>query len=112
MNPSSVLFHELSRVQTAVRASHRHQINQSKFHRKIEKRDVQPNIIGETFIETILTMRLHGNSYSKIASKLNREGCRALRGGRWYGAALYSLMRDRCCEFLCEWPKQISEENG
>lgn len=56
--------------------------------------------IPESFIEDVLEMRLRGESYAKIASKLNRRGIRSKTGGRWYGASLNRYMQIRCCELL------------
>lgn len=107
MDTYSLLFDELSRIQKESTVSMHFKKIQVDWRRRVKRPDIQPSLIDETFVESVLALRLQGNSYSKIASKLNREGSRAIRGGRWYGPALNIFMKNKCCEFLCEWPKQL-----
>lgn len=109
MNANCTLFFELSRIQAANSGSTPIKYHQGDFLRTVAGKTFQTATNDEVSIEALLEMRACGVSYYKIASRLNHMGIGALRGGQWYGATIYTYMRDRCCELLCEWPKQVSK---
>lgn len=57
--------------------------------------------IPDSFLEEVLDMRLRGDSYAKIANRLNRSGIKAVHGGRWYLSSLSQYMQRRCCVLMC-----------
>ncbi|RJF92512.1 recombinase family protein [Noviherbaspirillum saxi] len=108
MKTESHLHDELNRLQSAMRTSSG-RIRRYDPSRTVGVVSVPQRLKDETFVESVLAMRLQGESYTKIAWKLNREGIGSPTGGRWYCASLHRYMRRRCCEYFCEWPKASKE---
>lgn len=105
LNKKSLLYDELKRMQSATIISSRPWTQRYVAMTSGITSGLPNRLREEAFVEYILQMRLEGSSYIKIASKLNHAGIGSPSGGRWYSASLYKYMRERCCEFLCQWPR-------
>lgn len=104
MSSKTILYDQLSRLQAAIKTQ-----APLAYARSTERRRHAPagsvQSVADNFLEDVLMRRTRGETYAEIAYKLNKDGVKALKGGRWYNASLSKYMKSKCCEFMCVWPQ-------
>lgn len=98
MNKNRILFNELLRMLAAknsVTAVDPIRYNSPRY---TNFKVMKESGVHEISMEMILEMRMQGASYYKIASRINKLGISTRNGAQWYGATIFTYVRNRYCE--------------